>query len=110
MTMRFSFKKKEFIAVAAEGSLADGDMKMFEVQDQKVTVARVGGAYHAFHDVCTHMQCPLSKGFLRGNIVVCPCHVSEFDITNGHVVKGPAEKPVRSYPVRIEGGSIQVQI
>ncbi|MGH2773102.1 MAG: Rieske (2Fe-2S) protein [Actinomycetota bacterium] len=108
--MKFPFKKKEFVQVAAEGAISNGSMAEFEVGDRKVAVARIEGAYYAFDNICTHMQCPLHKGWLRGKTVVCPCHVSEFDVTNGAVVKGPAQKPVRSYPVRIESGSIEVQV
>lgn len=106
--MRFPFKKKQAVELAQAGTIINGEMKMFAVGDKKIAVARVGDDYYAFDDTCTHMQCPLSKGFLRDLAVVCPCHVSEFDISSGKVLKGPATKPVASYDVQIEAGSIRV--
>lgn len=108
--MRFPFKKRQYVPVATEGALANGDMKMFEIDGHHVAVARLQDGYHAFDDVCTHMQCSLAKGFLKGKVVTCPCHVSQFDVTTGAVVKGPATRPVKSYAVKVEEGSIQVQL
>lgn len=108
--MRFPFKKKQAVEVAQAGTITSGEMKMFAVGDKKIAVARVGDAYYAFDDTCTHMRCPLSKGFLRDLTVVCPCHVSEFDISSGKVLKGPAKKPVGSYEVQVEANSIRVLV
>ncbi|MGH3119293.1 MAG: Rieske (2Fe-2S) protein, partial [Gaiellales bacterium] len=60
--------------------------------------------------VCTHRQCPLAKGDLEGTIVTCPCHGSQFDVTSGAVLSGPAEESVPSYPVRIEDDAIQIAL
>lgn len=108
--MRFPFKKKEFVSVGQAGTIMRGEMKMFTVGDKKIAVTRVQDGYYAFDDTCTHMQCSLSRGFLRGESCICACHGSEFDITSGKVLKGPAKKSVASYAVRVEGDSIQVEI
>jgi nitrite reductase/ring-hydroxylating ferredoxin subunit len=42
--------------------------------------------------------------------VTCPCHGSEFNVTNGEVLHGPAREPVRSYPVRAEGGVLTADV
>lgn len=88
----------------------DGDMKQIPVGGLKVAVANVGGTFYAFGDTCTHRQCPLSKGELEGTTVTCPCHGSQFDVTTGAVLRGPAEEPVGSYPVTMEGESLQVEV
>ena len=51
-------------------------------------------------------------GFLAGTgtIVTCPCHGSQFDVTTGKVLRGPAREPVRSYPVRLETGALRVEV
>lgn len=108
--MRFPFKKKQFVSVAQAGTIMDGEMKAFKVGGKDIAVARVRGGYYAFDDTCTHMACSLAKGFLRGESVVCPCHTSEFEVSSGKVSKGPAQKPVSSYPVRVEEGSVQVEV
>jgi 3-phenylpropionate/trans-cinnamate dioxygenase ferredoxin component len=70
----------------------------------------VGGSFYAFGDTCTHRRCPLSKGELEGTTVTCPCHGSQFDVTTGAVLRGPAEDPVGSYPMTMEGELLQVEV
>jgi 3-phenylpropionate/trans-cinnamate dioxygenase ferredoxin subunit len=100
----------EFATVGPADAVSDGDMAAFEVEGDKVAVANVGGTLHAFGNVCTHRQCPLAKGDLEDTTVTCPCHGSQFDVTSGAVLSGPAEDPVSSYLVRIEDGAIQVSV
>jgi 3-phenylpropionate/trans-cinnamate dioxygenase ferredoxin subunit len=100
----------EFTTLGPAAAVSDGDMKAFDVAGVKVAVANVGGTMHAFGNICTHRQCPLAKGDLEGTTVTCPCHGSQFDVTTGAVLSGPAEDPVPSYPVRIEDDAIQISV
>jgi nitrite reductase/ring-hydroxylating ferredoxin subunit len=61
---------------------------------RKIAVANVGGELHGFDDTCTHRGCSLAQGTLDGTVVTCPCHGSQFDVTTGAVVLGPATEPV----------------
>lgn len=98
----------EFVTVGSAADVREGEMRPFEVGGRRVTVARVGQTYHAFDDVCTHQQCSLAEGDLEGATVTCFCHGSQFDVTSGAVLHPPATEPVRSYPVRVEGDSLQI--
>jgi nitrite reductase/ring-hydroxylating ferredoxin subunit len=89
-------------------SVAPGEMQVFDVAGTKVNVARVGGQLHAFDDTCTHKACSLAKGKLDGTTVTCPCHGSQFDVTSGAVLRGPAQQPVRSRLVQVEGKDLLV--
>ena len=70
----------------------------------------VGDAFYAFGDTCTHRGCSLAEGELEATIVTCPCHGSQFDVTTGEVLRGPAVEPVRSYPARVESGVLRVDL
>ena len=100
----------EFMTVGRASELSEGDMKAFEVAGVKVAVANVAGTLHAFGNVCTHRQCPLAKGELEETTVTCPCHGSQFDVTTGAVLQGPAQDPVESYPVRVQDDALQVEV
>jgi 3-phenylpropionate/trans-cinnamate dioxygenase ferredoxin component len=100
----------EFETVAASTEVAEGDLAAFDVGGQRIAIANVGGAFHAFGDTCTHLQCSLAEGELEGTVVTCPCHGSQFDVTSGEVLRGPAQEPVRSYAARVEDGALRVQI
>jgi nitrite reductase/ring-hydroxylating ferredoxin subunit len=76
----------------------------------RVTLANVAGTFYAIDDRCTHRGCSLGDGKLDGSTLQCACHGSRFDVTSGAVVRGPAEDPVRSYPVRVADGEVQVDL
>ena len=76
----------------------------------RVTLANVAGTLFAIDDTCTHRGCSLGDGELDGSTIQCACHGSRFDVTSGAVVRGPAEDPVRSYPVHVANGEVQVDM
>lgn len=89
---------------------AEGEIAGFFVDGVQIAVANVGGTLYAFDDVCTHMQCLVSQGDLEEKVVTCPCHGGQYDVTSGEVLAGPPPAPLKTYPARIEGGSVQVQV
>lgn len=99
----------EFEVVARADDLKEGDMQAFDVRGNKIAVANVAGTFYAFDDTCTHLQCSLAEGDLEETTVICPCHGSEFDATNGAVLQGPAREPVETYETRVEGDSLEIK-
>jgi nitrite reductase/ring-hydroxylating ferredoxin subunit len=100
----------EFVKVTGAGEVAEGELAAFDVGGERVAVANVGGTLHAFGDVCTHLHCSLASGVLDGIVVTCRCHGSQFDVTSGKVLRGPAREPVRSYAARVENDAIEVEV
>jgi nitrite reductase/ring-hydroxylating ferredoxin subunit len=100
----------EFTTVGRADEVAEGQIKAFEVADRQIAVARTGGTAHAFSDVCTHKGCSLSTGDLDGTELECECHGSVFDITSGAVINGPATEPIATFPVREDGGALQIEV
>ena len=76
-------------------AIPTGEMRVFDLAGTKVSVASASGRLYAFDDKCTHMGCSLAEGTLDGTTVTCPCHGSQFDVTSGAVLRGPATRPVR---------------
>jgi nitrite reductase/ring-hydroxylating ferredoxin subunit len=97
------------VRIENAGQTAAGQMRVFDIVGIKVNVANVGGELHAFDDTCTHMACSLAKGKLDGTTVTCPCHGSQFDVTTGEVLRGPAQQAVRSRLVQMQGETLLVQ-
>jgi 3-phenylpropionate/trans-cinnamate dioxygenase ferredoxin subunit len=94
------------VPVGDLASVPAGEMRVFELSGTKLNVANTGGQLYAFDDTCTHMGCSLARGKLDGTVVTCACHGSQFDVTTGAVLRGPAQRPVRSVPLTIENGTI----
>ena len=59
---------------------------------------------------CTHDRGPLGEGRLRGHLLECPRHGSRFDIRDGVPTTPPAMRPVTTYPVRVQGDAVEVQL
>lgn len=100
----------EWVKVGEAGEIAEGDVNSYAVSERVVAVANVGGRLHAFDDICSHQQCSLSEGDLDGTMIECPCHASQFDITTGDVLEGPAPDPIEVFEAREEGGELQVSL
>jgi 3-phenylpropionate/trans-cinnamate dioxygenase ferredoxin component len=97
------------VKVGSSGDVSAGQMRVFEVAGTKVNVASADGRLYAFDDTCTHTGCSLARGKLQGTTVTCACHGSQFDITTGAVLRGPAQRPERSRSVHIEGDDLLVE-
>ena len=83
--------------------VAPGKTKLVYLGKVPVAVYNVGGKFYATQDDCTHEGGPLNEGDLDGVQITCPLHGSCFDVTNGKVLCGPADEPVKTYRVVIEG-------
>jgi 3-phenylpropionate/trans-cinnamate dioxygenase ferredoxin component len=86
-----------------------GKMRVYDVSGTRVNVVDAQGHLYAIDDTCTHSGCSLAKGRLEGTTVTCPCHGSQFDITSGAVIRGPARRPVRSWQVKVENNDLLIE-
>ncbi len=98
------------VKVAKTGEVPEGQAKVFDAGDERVTLCKVGGQVFAIADVCTHDGGPLGEGDLDGYEIICPRHGARFDIRTGAVLAFPAVTPVDSYAVKIEGDDVLVQL
>ena len=66
-------------------------------------------AYLAYSAACTHTGCEVSGWNAEASRLVCPCHGSEFDVTDAaKVVNGPAPKPLAMLEMTISQGFFEV--
>jgi nitrite reductase/ring-hydroxylating ferredoxin subunit len=99
-----------FVKVATTGELAPGQAKKVELEGKTIALFNLEGSYHAIDDTCPHRGGPLSQGLIEGEVVTCPWHGSKFQIKTGEVLTPPARTGVSSYPVRVEGSDIEVEL
>jgi 3-phenylpropionate/trans-cinnamate dioxygenase ferredoxin subunit len=113
----------EFTEVSKIDDLKNGMMKSVNVAGHQILLAMVGDKYYAVDNLCSHMKGNLSQGKLEGTVVTCPMHGSQFDISNGQVVRwlkgglmskiGGALKPSKdltAYNVKVEDGRVLVEV
>jgi nitrite reductase/ring-hydroxylating ferredoxin subunit len=96
-------------AAEAKG-FAPGTMQMVRIGGNTILLVNIESQFYATSNFCTHSKCYLHNGELKGRILTCPCHFSQFDVTTGAVLAPPAKEPLPMYPVKVEGNGIYVQI
>jgi len=78
--------------------------------DDAVALIRTEDAVYALVDCCTHEEYPLSEGFVEEGKVECVLHGSRFDLATGHPDIPPAVAPVRTFPVKVDGDDVLVDL
>ena len=80
-----------------------------DAQDSRAANARIGhgdymwGNFAAFSKICTHAGCPASLFEQQTNRLLCPCHQSQFKITdNARPVFGPASRRLPQLPIEVD--------
>jgi Rieske Fe-S protein len=90
-------------ALTATSAIPVGGGKIFAAQTTVVTQPSAG-EFKVFSAVCTHMGCIVNQ--IADGRIDCPCHGSEYSITDGAVLAGPAPKPLPAKPFKVTGDSI----
>lgn len=100
----------EFVTVAREGEIRKGQVRTFKIGDHDIALCNVEGTYFATQNLCTHDGGPLGEGEMLGYEIECPRHGGRFDVRTGEVTALPPIFPIKTYPVRLEDGNIQVAL
>jgi Rieske Fe-S protein len=91
-------------ALASTADIPVGGGKIFA--DRKVVVTQpTAGTFVGLSAVCTHKGCVVNK--VADGTIDCPCHGSKFHL-DGTVANGPAQAPLTTMPVTVEGTSINL--
>jgi nitrite reductase/ring-hydroxylating ferredoxin subunit len=96
-----------FIRTAKTAEIPPGTIREFQVEGKAVALANVGGKFYAINNTCLHRGGPIGQGPLAANLVTCPWHGWQYDVTNGKVNQNPAVG-VDCYPVEVRGEDLFV--
>ena len=75
-----------------------------------VALVRAEDGVYATEDRCSHEDYPLSEGWVEDHTLECALHGSRFDLQTGEPDSPPAVRPVRVFPVRVEGEDVLVDL
>jgi nitrite reductase/ring-hydroxylating ferredoxin subunit len=90
-------------------SFPDGELALRkDAAGRRYACFRQGDTVHVLDDLCPHQGYPLSQGCVRGGVLTCAWHNWKFDLATGDNLFGG--EPVRRYPVRIEDGSVHLDV
>jgi 3-phenylpropionate/trans-cinnamate dioxygenase ferredoxin subunit len=101
-----------------------GQMKAFQVGDEKIILYNLADGFFATQAHCSHVFAPLARGkIIEGRMVQCPFHRARFDIRTGEVVQWAnfppgiqllnavrGEKALKTYKVSVKDGEVRVHL
>ena len=97
-------------AVASETELAPGEMKKIQIEGQHLLLVHAEGEFFAVDEMCSHEDYSLALGCIQGKKIKCSLHGSYFDLVTGNALIDPADEPIQTYPVKVDGGQICVKL
>ena len=101
----------QFVKVGTTAEFEDLEAgKLVEVGGHSIAIFNVGDSYCAIENTCPHRGGPLAEGMLAGEEVICPWHGSRFNVKTGALLTPPARQGVKSFPVRVTGNDVEVEI
>ena len=98
------------VKVSSLDLIPSGTMKQFYVGDREVLIINIGGRFYGLSARCAHAGAPLAEGTLNGEVLTCPWHYSQYKITDGSVLRGPAEKNLESFAVIVKANFLFIEV
>ena len=99
-----------WVRVGSLGDLEEEDVKRFDLGERTFAIYRAGGKVYATDGLCTHEQVHLCDGLVMDNVIECPMHNGRFDIRDGRALGAPACVNLKTYPAKVEGDVIFIQV
>jgi nitrite reductase/ring-hydroxylating ferredoxin subunit len=99
-----------FVKLCDKNLLPIGELRSFKIKTREILAVNLGGKVYCLDGRCTHAGAPLAEGTLNGEVLTCPWHYSQFNITSGEVLGGPAYKRLKSYTVEERENSVFVDL
>ncbi|HEY3701948.1 MAG TPA: non-heme iron oxygenase ferredoxin subunit [Acidimicrobiales bacterium] len=100
----------ERVRLCATAEVPAGTARRFDVREHRIALIRVGDAFYALGDRCSHADYSLSEGEVYAEDLEIECwkHGSTFSLETGEPLCLPATQPVPVYEVEVEGDDVMV--
>jgi nitrite reductase (NADH) small subunit len=100
-----------WVRITACENIPPREGRAARVGDREIAIFNLGDRFLAVDNRCPHRGGPLADGIVAGGAVVCPLHAWKVDLHTGSVER-PAglEACVQSYPTRVEGGIVLIEL
>ena len=108
--MHRSMADAEYKPLLPLADLADGAMQLVETGGEPVLLCHDEGQIYAIENRCSHLEEPLACGKIKWGWIACPAHGARFDLATGEPLNLPATTPIRTWPVRVADGMIEVAL
>jgi 3-phenylpropionate/trans-cinnamate dioxygenase ferredoxin component len=100
-----------WVDACATGDIDAEDVIRFDIAGRSFAIYRsADDAYYATDGWCTHERTHLAGGLVMDNIIECPKHNGRFDYRTGEAKGAPVCVDLDTYPVKVEGGRVLIDI
>jgi 3-phenylpropionate/trans-cinnamate dioxygenase ferredoxin subunit len=114
---------EEYVEILKTNEMNNEQMRGISVRGKDILLAKVEDRFYAVSNICPHIGAKLADGTLKGTVVTCPRHASQFDLRDGHVVRWTdwsgtklaiskifrSPRPLKTYPVKVEGDRVLIE-
>jgi nitrite reductase/ring-hydroxylating ferredoxin subunit len=100
----------EFVKAALVSDVPPGVPVAVVVNGRHLALYQLDGVHYATAELCTHAEASLCDGDIEGCSIVCPLHFGSFDIKTGQALDPPACDDLETYPTKIVGDEIHVEV
>jgi nitrite reductase (NADH) small subunit len=98
-----------FVRATKTDEVPPGMIRELQLDGKVIALANVEGKLYAIGNTCLHRGGPLGEGELSGQVVTCPWHGWQYNVTTGKVAMNPAVG-VETYAVEIRGEDVYVDV
>jgi 3-phenylpropionate/trans-cinnamate dioxygenase ferredoxin subunit len=102
--------RDEWIRVCSIDEIKEGEVYPFDIKGKELMLVKYNGNVYALDRICTHQYADLSMGFVSEGEIVCPLHLARFRLTDGIVTNPPADIPLNTYNIKIDGGVVYINV
>nr|WP_314085669.1 MocE family 2Fe-2S type ferredoxin [uncultured Shinella sp.] len=100
-----------WIEVCAANDIDEEDVIRFDHAGRTFAIYRSPeDTYHATDGLCTHEKIHLADGLVMDHIIECPKHNGRFNYKTGEAKGAPVCIDLRTYPVKVEGGTVFINV
>lgn len=101
----------EWVEVCERDEIDEEDVIRFDHAGKTFAIYRSpDDTFHATDGLCTHEKIHLADGLVMDDIIECPKHNGRFNYKTGEARGAPVCVNLRTYPVRVEGGSVFIRV
>ncbi len=99
-----------YVELCSLNDVPPGTLRSFFVREREIMVIRKQDQLFCLDARCKHAGAPLVDGKLEDDILTCPWHGSQFRITDGALVRGPAKIGLKVYPLIVKDNVVLVEV
>lgn len=95
------------ILAARVDEIPEGERKILKIDNLSIGLFHHKGNWYALKNVCLHRGGPVCTGTLEGDVLTCPWHGFQYNVTNGHLLVDDSAH-LDSYHVRVQNEEIHL--